>query len=474
MLGAVHIVGCGGAESPPGVSPDAGLAPDTIRPSITLIEEVLSSDAPYWAGAQSPSAVFAAFEDRLNDIRTATTSALSPVSGRIVGVGASEQGLLVAASDGYYIVDGHELVPSPLGNVLELQPFGLMSVTHAGGQELWLAGETGLAVWSAGRVRHLRPEGLPTAQCVMTSGAQVDGEDAVWLACQGTLYALTRTAFGYRAHVQDEVIGARALAADDNQTVWSVDGEGTVWSRSSVGVWRSHDFASNVESVFGAGNGVWFQTMTGLWHHDNSGFAQVTSPAVTSVYAGLPAGQVLLQTAAGFIRGFTHREIRIAGLQPGALLQAATRLTLHPVEPERVQQVTMTLGDDEVVLDSDWGFELDPAALDRDGSYNLVTTAIYDDGEEVQAMLHFSYFAGPAPTWLGDVNSIFDDHCSVCHGVGGGARVLDSSQAWQAEIEDIINNVKSGRMPLPPNRLLSTEQIERIEGWKAAGYPEGE
>ncbi len=471
-LGSMLVIGCG-AETPPASAPDAGPPPDTIRAPIDLITEVLAPDAPYWAGAQPNGAVLAAFEDRLQDIRTGTSTALNPISGRIVGVGALEDGLLVAASDGYYVLQDQELVRSPLSDAANLTPFGLLSVAHGGVRELWLAGQSGIAVWSGGQLNVVHPEGLPVAQCVMTFGAKIGDQEAVWMACEGQLYALTRTQGGYLAHLQTEVIGAHTLAVDDTQTLWSVDGQGTVWSRSPVGVWRSHDFASDVEAVFEAGKGVWFRTMTGLWHHDNSGFAKVMSPTPTAVYAGLPGGQVLLQTSAGLARGFTEREVRIVGLAPDSLLEASTRLTAYPVQPQLVEEVRMTLDGVDLSLDSDWGFELDPRTL-QDGSHELVTSVDYDDGQQLQATLRFSYYSGPAPTWSDDVSGIYDDHCSVCHWAGGGARVLDSSQAWQTEIEDIINNVRSGRMPLPPNRLLSAEQIERIEGWKAAGYPEGE
>jgi hypothetical protein len=45
-------------------------------------------------------------------------------------------------------------------------------------------------------------------------------------------------------------------------------------------------------------------------------------------------------------------------------------------------------------------------------------------------------------------------------------------EQWEERIDDILLVVSSGAMPLPPNPPLDPAMIARIEGWKAAGFPE--
>ena len=54
---------------------------------------------------------------------------------------------------------------------------------------------------------------------------------------------------------------------------------------------------------------------------------------------------------------------------------------------------------------------------------------------------------------------------------GGDAdTVLDGVEAWQTRIDDIIEQIDSGAMPLGASPL-SQDDIDRIRAWRDAGFP---
>jgi len=79
----------------------------------------------------------------------------------------------------------------------------------------------------------------------------------------------------------------------------------------------------------------------------------------------------------------------------------------------------------------------------------------------------------PPPTWTEDIEPISEASCILCHGPGAlGADQMYLAAQWEERIDDILLVVSSGAMPLPPNPALDPAMIARIEGWKAAGFPE--
>lgn len=469
------MLACGGGIAPIPTTPDAGPQPDTILDPITLIPEVLAPQTPYWAAGLGGGDVLAAFDDRLLHIRTTTTARLDPPSGRIVGIAAGPQGKLLAASDGIHALHEQGLVRSPLSDALAgLEPVDLLSAGGEGAYTLWIAGRTQLAYWSDGQVHTVAPQGLPTSDCRLASTLEGPDRRWVWAACAGRLYALVPGPEGLQAQAQVDVSDVRSLAADGVETLWVVNGAGEVWSRDPGDAWRPHTFASDALRVRADGPDAWFETMSGLWHHGPSGFAAVNSPTSLGLLASLADGQVLLQTAEGLVRGSLRRGIRFEGLAPNALIEAPTLVTLAVVTPAQVESVLARLDDAPLSVREDlgWSVFVDTSSL-SDGSHELQVEVTYADGEQVQSSLRFSYYAGPVPTWTGDVQPIFEARCAICHGNQSGARRLDGAELWQEQITSILENVTTERMPLPPNPPLTREELDRIEGWVAAGFPEG-
>lgn len=471
--GALALLAACGGGTPSG-APDGGFAPDPIGPPIALIAQSLAPDAPYWAATLPDGVALAAFEDRVEVIGAATTDRLDAPGGRVIGVGGWPGGVLVGASDGFYVLDEAGLTPSPLTEALaDMRPVGLIGVDRLGTRELWIAGQAGLAVWADGRVRRLEPGDLPTTDCRLAFGAPVGGAPAVWAACAGTLYALIGAGEVYQAIPQPAVSAVRAIAVDAAGTLWVVEASGAVHSRGADGAFRAHDFTSSARAVASslASDDVWFEADEGLWRYDQARFSPVETSG--ALLAAGPSGQALLTSFAGLVRGHVARVVRLAGLEDGALLEAPTPITIHPLEPERVTSITAAVDGAPLAVEGAWSVTLSPGALE-DGAHTLEVIAAYDDGQEASARLTFSLFAGPPPTWAADVRPLFEARCALCHGAQGSARRLDTRALWTDQIDSILDNLRSGRMPLPPVTPLTAAELGRIEGWAAAGFPEGE
>lgn len=472
LAALVTAVGCGGAEIPVGPT-DAGVRPDPIGAPFSLIVEPQTDTPPYWAAALDRGDLLAAYADRVERIGTSSVAQLAAPEGRIVGLGAYDEGALVAASDGFYVLDGHQLVRSPLSDALsDMEPAALLSVPRVDRRELWIAGTTGLAVWSRGRLRRMTPGSLPVQGCALAHGAPISGRPAVWAACTGQVYALLGTDDAYQAHPLPVGSDVLDIAVDGSGTLWLVDAMGGVHSRDGSGAVRAHDFTAAARHVAAAGPDVWFETDEGVWHFDQTRFAPVEGVAGARIDAAEP-GQVILTTDAGLARAYRSRVVVLDGLLQGGLLEELTLVTAHPVPRGEVASVTATLDGAPIAVDEGWAITLDPEALE-DGTHDLTVVAAFEDGESVQSTLRFSRFAGPPPTWSADVRPLFETRCALCHGAQGSARRLDTVDLWKDQIDKILDNLRNGRMPLPPTPLLDAEELGQVEGWAAAGYPEGE
>ena len=75
----------------------------------------------------------------------------------------------------------------------------------------------------------------------------------------------------------------------------------------------------------------------------------------------------------------------------------------------------------------------------------------------------------PEWSWNEHIQPLFQAHCVNCHGPQGGGRSLDEREEWQAEIDNIINSLETGMMPLSADPL-SEEAIAQIRAWKEAGF----
>jgi hypothetical protein len=137
-----------------------------------------------------------------------------------------------------------------------------------------------------------------------------------------------------------------------------------------------------------------------------------------------------------------------------------------------VARVDAWLDDVPWVLDADLEGVLEPAAL-GDGPHSLEVRVEHDDETPaVVVRVDFAVRVDVPPGWDADIRPIFSAECALCHGSGGSARDLGAKRDWVEQVDAILENVRQGRMPLPPNPPLNPESVGLIEAWRAAGFPD--
>ena len=113
------------------------------------------------------------------------------------------------------------------------------------------------------------------------------------------------------------------------------------------------------------------------------------------------------------------------------------------------------------------------------GVTGAVAVAVSGTGEALvataQGLLHVTVGEPPevrVPRWSGDVLPLYQSRCDACHGPRGTARRLDDVVTFASQIDLIVAAVRDGRMPLPPNDPLTAAEIDLIERWRDAEFPE--
>ena len=81
------------------------------------------------------------------------------------------------------------------------------------------------------------------------------------------------------------------------------------------------------------------------------------------------------------------------------------------------------------------------------------------------------FFTGELPdaTWDADIRPLFQERCQACHSADANTPLPDAA-AWERNIDNIIDEVSSGAMPLGGDPL-TVDEIALIRGWKRGGYP---
>lgn len=406
-------------------------------------------------------------------VATGTVTTLGPGPGEVRAMAVRGEAALVAGSQGLAVLEGDVLGTSPLGAALPGPPSRLLTVPGRVGLEVWLAGDGWLRLWRDGQVYTIAPGDLPLRAPELAFGAAAGGQSAVWVAAGGALYAIVAEADGTRAYPEVVDLPVGQLAVDARRTLWVVDASGQLRSRRADDRWRIHDAVHGVQAVAASPSSgqVWIQTMTELWRYDGTEFRRALDPPAGRPLGVASAGSLLWASANGLARLYGERSARFVGLREGGLLLATTSVELLPVAAATVRSVTATLDGGSIPISAaPYRVTLDPAVI-ADGVHQLVATVTYQDGAEVQGSLRFSHYEGPPPSWAADIEPLFLDRCALCHGERGSARRLDSATTWTEQIESILLNLRTRRMPLAPSAPFTEAELGLVEGWQAAGFP---
>ena len=119
----------------------------------------------------------------------------------------------------------------------------------------------------------------------------------------------------------------------------------------------------------------------------------------------------------------------------------------------------------------EWSLLLDPLDFE-DGPQSLEFVVAYDDAlEPIQTSFLFSVGEFIPPTWVEEIEPLFERECAECHTDSGVSRPLDTPAAWQADLDLIFFNLEGGRMPLPPRDPLTLSEIQLVRSWAAGNFP---
>jgi len=336
--------------------------------------------------------------------------------------------VLVETPDGYRL-----WTPADGAGPLWEGPLGLRDAASAVGRT-WLASSEGLYVLDDGAFV-ASPLGDAMGGEVHRMELSVDG---LWLGGTGGLHwyrddQLVGPADDILAQASGAV--AYGLMPDQNPGIWFVSRSGLHGVRAEAGALAR--FRLPVEGATdlaadGAGT---------LWWTDVEG-------ALFSRTADGRTWEAPLQAAVG--------KLAASPAAPGVWVDTEDGLSF--VEPGAVRPVEGPSGAVRL-LDAGPGLAL---VLDGRGLVLVgATTSHPDPGPGPQS-----------PTWSEDVRPLAEASCFLCHGANGSARDLSTREAWSTQWSDIEQNVRSARMPLPPLDPLDPEQLQLLEAWADAGFPE--
>ena len=94
----------------------------------------------------------------------------------------------------------------------------------------------------------------------------------------------------------------------------------------------------------------------------------------------------------------------------------------------------------------------------------------YTDDTVVEQFVPFSVGEIEIPTWTDDIRPIFRADCSKCHD-GDSESVFNTSQSWREQIDEIVQYVSTGGMPLG-DEPLEPEEVATIRAWRLTGMVE--
>jgi hypothetical protein len=220
---------------------------------------------------------------------------------------------------------------------------------------------------------------------------------------------------------------------------------------------------------------TWVQSDGSAWRHRADAWSRLEGlPDDVAVVGVDHAGRLLLAGEGGLVRADPERHLLLLGLEDGAHLEDLTRYVLPaPFGATPPLQIVAEIDGSPAEVTED-GIRLDPAAL-SDGAHALSVEAVWQDGEGATASLFFSVGEFVPPTWSDDIEPLFERSCTPCHAPAGGAHLLDNPLAWQAEINDILDETTTARMPLnngtnPNFTALSDADLDVIGWWRAGGF----
>ena len=386
--------------------------------------------------------------------------------------------VLISGTEGLWVAQHTELTPSPLSSALEaLSPKQMLAAPDG---SLWLAAESGLFIWRDEALFSVGASGYSTSEATLAWGPDPAGgeSDGLWVASGPDLYFLRPQGASFNAEYVATGEAVSGVSVDGHQVVWAII-DGFLHRRDAAGNWDWLQLPGDLADAAAAGgiNSTWLSTLTELWNYSGDGWS--STGLFGQLHDSDGVGRALVTTDEGLMRVWSGRPLLLFGVDDGQKLEFAQNVELvsapaaatprsYEVEVDGAP-LTLELGERTLV-------ELDPINF-ADGPHELVARAHYRNGVTAEASVFFTVGEFEAPTWTDHIQPIHQTYCTPCHDPSGSAHLMYTASVWQAEIEQILNSVESGAMPLnnetsPTIDAVSLAEIQMIRAWAAGGFAE--
>ena len=387
--------------------------------------------------------------------------------------------LLIATDEGLLRFEDY-LSDSPLALALSDE---IVSLARDG-DDLWIRTAAGLHRW--------RDDVLTTVEWAgealdgpFATGGVVSGRPVIWASGAQGLVALHETRAGSEALATWSAGEAGELSAEGHAPAdgLAAAASGQLWAavdgllvRYTVHGWRGIALPVSLTGVRGspASSGVWLLADGALlWAAGEDIVQAIDLPGDASLPGDVAGtdelGRLLLAGDSGLYRVASARVVAIVGLRSGDEIAGETAITLLPSEPARVASLTAEV--DGTTLDIlDDVLTIDPFDFLGSEVRTLTVTATWKNDAVATASVSFTVGSVSGITWTDHIEPIYQDTCAICHD-GGTETELNSREIWEERVDDILDEVVAGRMPLGGGSLTDAE-IALIRSWKDGGFPE--
>lgn len=400
--------------------------------------------------------------------RDGVLRALPSLAPPLLGAADTSAGVLIASGSGLSIVRDADVATAQL---IDKSVLGSAVALVESEGPLWIVAERGVARVKGDRVQSARPA-APWAAPPTSAASTRDGR-YLFLVVEQALLRVEVTVDGLRfVRVLDGPVSAVAIGRDTGLVlrgpagleVW--DNGRVVPAPSAIG-----SASGSLSALVGHARGqVWARTEGGLIRFDGTAWTRVRGIdpdarllAATADGGALVSGPTATVQHAGPAVGF------LEALSP--VVREALALNAWVTRPADVERILAAVDGEPLEPDPQGRYLLAPDQLGF-GERTLTLTAFRGAEVYAQSTYRFRSEPGTPPTWTQDIAPLFEAKCALCHGEQASARPLFTRDSWVRDIEDIVVNVTTGRMPLPPVELLSSSEVAALRAWRDAGFPE--
>lgn len=364
--------------------------------------------------------------------------------------------IYVATDQGLRVLD-RELLATP---VADLATEEIRSI-NAWRDTLWLEGEEETLVVSSGQASILSLDGQPLSGPVY----QGDALDDVWVIRDG-LQRIRWVGEDPKILETAPTDWARWGARSGGGTIWAARGEQL--SKRVEGIWEEFLFPERIlgfyahpesEIVWLRGETSWF-----VWQGDVVRTVDGLEPDA-EVWDVDSSGRIVLPHDGGVERWGAAYTVVVKGIEPDTKLEAEVFAEVIPSFSEDVFAVETQING-EVAEGDDRGVSVEPVSL-GDGAHEFRATVTYTDETVVDIFVPFTVGEFESPSWEDDIRPIFKADCGMCHD-GDSESVYNTAESWRADIDNIVQLVSTGSMPLERDPLTPVE-VAVVRAWRVTG-----